>query len=182
MVEGNPGWSIADIVRHLGSTSVFRRLDEAMLTSIAQTAEVVLVPAGDSVVNEGESGDEAFVVVAGHLDVNITTPEGASETVGTLGPGDVVGEMALLTNEPRSATVIARRDSALMRIPAGEFRSLVVAHPDVLLDVTRTVMSRLNRSIHGDRPDSATNVVAVVPAGSTPLHLEFAEAFLPRRR
>jgi NTE family protein len=178
LVEGNPGWSIADIVRHLASTSVFRRLDEAMLTSIARTADVVLVPAGDSVLSEGAEGNEAFVVIAGRLDVIIATPEGASETVGTLGPGDVVGEMALITNEPRSATVTARRDSALMRIPAGEFRTLVFAHPDVLLDVTRTVMGRLNRSIHGERPDSATNVVAVVPAGSSPLHREFAEGFL----
>lgn len=176
--EGNTGWSSADIARHLAATSVFRRLDGSLLDRIAESADVVLVAAGETVVEEGEAGDEAFVVVAGHLDVITTTPEGVSETVGTLGPGDVVGEMALITNEPRSATVMARRDAALMRIPAAAFRSLVFAHPEVLLDVTRTVMQRLNRSIHGERPGHSTNVVAIVPAGTSPMHGEFAEGFL----
>lgn len=178
-------WSRDDIVRHLQSSSVFRRLDHEILEEVADSAAIEMVPAGLAIMAEGEIGDDAFVIIAGRLDVVVSTEAGATHIVGSLGPGDVVGEMALLTDEPRSATVTARRDSALMRVAAEDFRSIVFARSDVLLDVTRTVMDRLYRSIHDERPDSGTRVVAVIPAGPTGEHREFARSLAlaasPRR-
>ncbi len=170
-------WSTDDIVRHLRASSVFRNLDGQMLHAIADAATILLVAAGDTVIAEGDRGDEAFVIVAGRLDVLISSGDEDPTIVNNLGPGDVVGEMALITDEPRSATVRARRDSALVRIPAEDFRSIVLDHPNVLLDVTRTVMDRLNRSIHGERPERSTTVIGIVPAGTLPAHREFATDF-----
>ena len=167
-------WGTGDVVRHLRSSPVFSHLPDEALLSVAECATVTMVTAGDAVMEEGEEGHEAFIVIAGRLDVVTTTPEGSTQVVGALGPGDVVGEMALITDEPRSATVRARRESALMRIGAEEFRSIVLDHPEALLDMTRTVMRRLNRSIHAVRPDAARAVIAVLPAGVRPAHFDFA--------
>jgi predicted acylesterase/phospholipase RssA/CRP-like cAMP-binding protein len=170
-------WSTDDTVRHLRASSVFRNLDGPMLRAIADAATILLVTAGEAVITEGDRGDDAFVIVAGRLDVLTANGDDPPIIINNLGPGDVVGEMALITDEPRSATVRARRDSALVRIPADEFRSIVLDHPDVLLDVTRTVMDRLNRSIHGERPERSTRVIGIVPAGTSPAHREFAGDF-----
>ena len=170
-------WSTDDVLRHLRSSSVFRQLDDVALTAVADCASIVLVPAGDVVMEEGTPGDEAFIVIAGRLDVLARSADGSMRSVNNLGPGDVVGEMALITSDPRSATVRARRDSALMRIGADDFRSIVLEHPEALLDVTRTVMQRLNHSIHDERPQGSLTVIAVLPAGGRPAHYEFASAF-----
>ena len=170
-------WSTDDVLRHLRSSPVFRQLDDESLAAVADCATIMLVPAGDAVMEEGTTGDEAFVVIAGRLDVLTRSSDGSMRSVNHLGPGDVVGEMALITEEPRSATVRARRDSALMRIGASDFRSIVLEHPEALLDVTRTVMHRLNHSIHDQGPQASASVVAVLPAGGRPAHYEFARAF-----
>ena len=160
-------WSTDDLMRHLGASPVFSHLGAEALRAVAGAATVRMITAGDEGMTEGEAGDEAFVVIAGRLDV-VTSVGGVERTVNTLGPGDVVGEMSLITLEPRSASVRARRDSALVRIGADDFRSIVLDHPEALLDMTRAVMSRLNRSIHGERPDGARTVIAVLPAGERP--------------
>lgn len=170
-------WSGDDVARHLRSSAVFRQLDDAAIDRFADAAKVVLVHAGETVMSEEDPGADAFIVIAGRLEVITSKADGSQRTVNHLGPGDVVGEMALLTDDPRSATVRARRDSALVRIGSDDFRSIIVDHPEALLDVTRTVMKRLNRSIHDQRPDGIRNVIAVLPAGDRPAHYEFARAF-----
>ncbi|MDJ0791717.1 MAG: patatin-like phospholipase family protein [Acidimicrobiia bacterium] len=170
-------WSGDDVVRHLRASPVFSRLADDALAAVAQCATVRMVTAGDAVMIEGEPGDEAFVIIAGRLDVLTRTSNGGQKTVNTVGPGDVVGEMALMTEEPRSASVRARRDSALMCIGADDFRTIMVDHPSVLLDMTRTVMGRLNQSIHDMQPEGTRTVIAVLPAGERPAHYEFASGF-----
>lgn len=167
-------WSTTDVIRHLGASPVFAHLPPDALAEVANCASVVLIAAGDSVMVEGDHGDEAYVVIAGRLDVLIVDETGDQRVVSALGPGDVVGEMALITDRPRSATVRARRESALMRIGADDFRSIILEHPGALLDITRTVMDRLDRSIHDHRPDAARAVIAVLPAGARPAHFDFA--------
>lgn len=170
-------WSTDDVVRHLRSSPVFAHLPDAALAEVAGCATVALVTAGDDVMEEGAHGADAFVVIAGRLDVIIGAAHGDPSVVSALGPGDVVGEMALITDEPRSATVRARRESALMRIAAEDFRSIVLDHPEALLAMTRTVMGRLRRSIHNEQPDVSQSVIAVLPAGTRPAHYDFAADF-----
>ena len=132
-------WSTDDVERHLRSSAVFGHIDDAALRRVAEAASITLLRAGETLVEEGDPGTDAFIVIAGRLEIETATASGGSRVVNHLGPGDVVGEMALLTEEPRSASVRARRDSALMRVAADDFRSIVIDHPGALLDVTKTV-------------------------------------------
>lgn len=168
-------WSTDDITKHLRSTRLFAGLDDASLNRFAEAASVCIVPAGDDVIGEGEDATDAFVVIAGRLSIIVEQPDGSRTIVNDVGTGEVVGEMALLTDDPRSATVRARRDAALLRISADDFRAIVLDHPTALMTLTRTVVQRLNQSIHSTRADPVRSVIGVMPAGSRPAHREFGQ-------
>ncbi len=169
MTSSSVDWSDADVLRHLRGSPVFGRLNEEALHRLSECASIRYAEAGEVLVEEGAVGDEAFIVVAGRLEVVTDGADGSLDVVGYVGPGDVVGEMALITDDPRSATVRAVRDSALVTLPAQEFRDILAADHLVLLDVTRTVMARLNRSIHGQRPDSSVTVIALLKVDDHPV-------------
>jgi EmrB/QacA subfamily drug resistance transporter len=133
------------------------------LERLAGTATVVRVRGGDALFYEGDEGDCLFVVAAGRLEA-VAPRDGAEELVTVLYPGDVLGELAVLTSEPRSATVRARRDTTLVRVGGDDFRALLTATPELAHAVTGV----LARQVRDSRPavprdDSPAVTFAVVP-------------------
>jgi CRP-like cAMP-binding protein len=96
------------------------------------------VPAGTTIVSEGERGDDFFIIVSGHADVTID-----GEHVRTQGPGDYFGEIALLRDVPRTATVTAREEVELCAIRRDDFLSVVTGHPAVRAAGEEVVRKRL---------------------------------------
>lgn len=96
------------------------------------------VPAGDVVCTEGEKADRWWIVVDGLADV---TADGLY--VGTIGPGETIGELALLDGEPRGATVTASTDMALEEVQGDDFIELLLTSPPLSLSILRQVASRL---------------------------------------
>lgn len=133
------------------------------LERLAATAAELRVRGGDVIFYDGEKGDCLFVVVTGRLEV-VVMRDGAEELMTVLYPGDVVGELAVLASEPRSATVRARRDTRLIQLGGEDFRALLTATPDLALSVT----GALARQVRDSRPavpldDSLPVTLAVVP-------------------
>ena len=133
------------------------------LERLAATATVLRVRGGDVVFYDGENGDCLFVVVTGRLEA-VVMRDGAQELITVLYPGDVVGELAVLASEPRSATVRARRDTTLVQLGGEDFRALLTATPGLALSVAGV----LARQLRGSRPavplhDSPPVTLAVVP-------------------
>ena len=102
---------------------------------------------------EGSAGDAAFVVVYGMLEVRKAAPGIGSTVIATLGPNSLVGEMALLTDMPRSATVAAGDDTELLEIPKATFDALLkkqsVAAFKVCHNIAILLAERLRR-INGE--------------------------------
>lgn len=96
--------------------------------------------AGQTIFREGEPGDALFVVVEGELDVQV-----AGKTVETVRPGGIVGEMALIDRERRSATVVARTSGRFVRVDEKRFTFLVEQTPFFALQVMRIMAERLRR-------------------------------------
>jgi predicted acylesterase/phospholipase RssA len=165
---------IADLLR---SSDTFGDLDDSTIESLAGCLRPVTARAGEVVIAEGDPPGDAYIVVAGRLQATASTEDGRMIVVGELGPGDVLGEMALLTREHRSATVTAVRDTRLLRISDEEFTGLVKTAPDLLLDVTRVVVSRFEKFMHERRRPARVGVVGVIPAGFDPAHHDFAARF-----
>lgn len=111
----------------LRAARVLGCVDDHSLASLARRARRVLHPEGELVVAEGEPGVGFYVIVDGDAAVSVD-----GELVRALGPGDVFGELALVTGRPRSASIVAATDLELTAVPAWDFRAFVGAHPCVL--------------------------------------------------
>ena len=121
----------------LAAVDVFAPLDEAERTGLADRLRRAPFAAGEAVTREGERDDGLYIIVAGQADVRIGNGTGA-RTVATLGPGQFFGEMALLTGEVRSATVVAATDLQCYRIDKHGFEAMLRARPalaDAVADI-----------------------------------------------
>jgi CRP-like cAMP-binding protein len=145
---------------------LFASLDREIRRQLAEQLEPVHVPAGDVLIEEGGPADGLFVVVSGRLRVSVATVRG-ERVLHDLGRGEVIGEIALLSSRPRSATVRAVRDSdlLLMRVPA--FNSLVRQSPAVLSEVAQLLVGRLLAVDRAEPRAIGSRTIAVVPAGRT---------------
>lgn len=95
---------------------------------------------GEVIFNEGDSADDMFVVVEGEVEI---TKNG--QVIDTAEPGDAVGELALINERPRSATVTAATEGRLARISKARFETLVAENPFFALDVMEQMADRLLR-------------------------------------
>jgi len=120
------------------------RPDSAAMVEInifrhAQDAEVV--PAGDVLFREGDPGDVMFAVIAGEIELSR-----ADVHLEDIGPGGIVGEMALIDAAARSATATARSSARVVRIDEDRFRYLVQEHPTFALQVMSVMADRLRKA------------------------------------
>jgi NTE family protein len=105
---------LPELEAFLADIPFFAALDEASRLEIARQLEPVHVAAGEVVFRQGDAGDGLYLVVSGRLRVTVAT-EGTEHAVQDLGRGAVVGEIALLTDRPRTASVHAVRDPGRRR-------------------------------------------------------------------
>lgn len=98
---------------------------------------------GEAICEAGTAGDSLFVVSEGLARVLVAEPDGRQSAVARLRRGDVIGEMSLLTGEPRSATVVAASRTTALELGRDEFATLVSRHPHVLLNLSRILSRRL---------------------------------------
>src|SRR5882762_7948817 len=152
-----------EMIELLAATTPFSALPVSVLADVAAACEQVFVRAGDVVLREDDEGDQAFVVVSGRLRVYAATPAGPVQ-VGELGSGQLFGEMALLSPGGRRATVVATRDSELLRLGAKQFEGLVVGHPSALLALVRLLVERSTSRVPAVA-FAPPNTVAVVGVG-----------------
>jgi NTE family protein/lysophospholipid hydrolase len=113
---------------------------------------------------EGGPGDALYALVSGRLRVFAEQPDGSSAAVGEISAGEVVGEMALLSDEPHSATVKAIRDSHLLEIAREDFETLGREETTVTMAIARLMVARLRRSIHHASAVGRVRSLAVIPA------------------
>ena len=146
----------------LARSPIFARLPAAIRAELSARGTEVELGAGEWLFREGDPGDSLYVVRLGRLEV--VREGGEPATIRTLARGEVVGELALLTEDRRSASVRARRDSVLLRIDEADFAALLREEPEVAVALTRVLGEQLKESRAlpaAVRPTAVT--VAVVP-------------------
>jgi len=149
----------------LAGSPLFGDVDPATLHRIAELTDEVQVAGGATLMNEGDPGDCFYLVVSGRLQI-FSASQGAPRVVAELGQHETVGEMAMLTGGPRSATVRAVRDSRLIRFSRAAFDRLLTEHPRAMMHLARMLVVRFQNSVSAPRTESAPATITVVGAGS----------------
>jgi CRP-like cAMP-binding protein len=131
-----------DRVLFLRKVPLFAELPPQDLQPIAAIAEEQAFTDGDAIVRQGDPGDAMHIIVDGDVSVVVDDERGA-KTVARRSSGDVVGEMALITNEPRIATLIAHDRVRVLSIGRAQFEAILRERPETALAVMRQLCSRL---------------------------------------
>ena len=129
---------MSDVVETLKGVPLFTGVGDRELRRLAKVMRESRFNEGETVTTEGRSGIGFFVIEDGNATVSLR-----GEIVRTLGPGDHFGEIALIDEGPRSATITATTDLSCRGMAAWEFRSFVQEHPEVAWPLLETLASRL---------------------------------------
>jgi len=119
--------------------------------------DLVDVSPGEIVFRQGEPGDSMFLVIEGALEV-VREQTGDARVVARLGKGDIVGEMAVLTERPRTATVVATAPTSLLPVRRDELLARMRSEPDLALHIVQILVLRLRAMLGGVRRDGRPRV------------------------
>ena len=97
---------------------------------------------GETVMRQGETGDCAYIIEEGEVQILIERADGKSYPVGTRGPGTIVGEMAIVDNAPRVATVVATKPCKMLEITRDDFAQRLKTTDPVIHMITRVILTR----------------------------------------
>ena len=121
---------------------IFSKIEPSKLKLLAFTSERLTYAEGDVLFEQGDAGDAAYIIIGGKADVVVDTP-GGPLIVATLDENEIVGEIAILCDVPRTATVKAKTEVTTLRITKDLFFSLVVEFPQIAVEIMRELAHRL---------------------------------------
>jgi len=130
------------VMKHLSGVPLFSRLNKKHLHTLAATAGDKAYRPGDTIVKEGEKSIQFYLIVDGKAEV-----EKSGKVVATLGPGQFFGEMALLDEEPRTASVRAATACRCIVLYSWEFWSAVGKDPEALRSLLQESVRRLRQPV-----------------------------------
>ncbi|MBL0406145.1 Crp/Fnr family transcriptional regulator [Microvirga aerilata] len=132
-------------VQSLRQVPMFRDVDPARLKLLAFTSERVQFSDGQRFFSQGDPSDAAYVILDGRASVLLNTPGGDIQ-VAELGSNALVGEMGILSDTPRSATIMASEPTTALRIDKRVFLELLAQFPQMSLAIMRELAKRLERT------------------------------------
>lgn len=135
--------SATDVLKRV---PLFADLSAADLARFGEVTREREYPKNSVILFEDDPGDALYIVSTGQVKVVLIGEDGREVILSVLGEGDFFGEMSLIDDEPRSAHVIAMRDSHLLVLRREDFRSQLEQHPKVALELLRVLVQRLRRA------------------------------------
>ena len=135
--------SLQEDVERLRKIPLFAKIEPSKLKLLAFTSQRLTFNSGEHLCRQGEPGDSAYIIIDGTADVVVETPRGPM-IVATVGKNDFVGEIAILCDVPRTATVTAKTKLTTMRIDKELFFQLVCQFPQMSVEIMRELARRLD--------------------------------------
>jgi len=127
----------------LKKVPLFESLTLDQLDAVARLAEERDFRPGEVIVNEGDAGGELFLLLEGAVDVFQGREGGAREKLGEIVAVDYFGEMAVLDDQPRSATIVAREPTRLLALAGTSLKELILQMPDISFEILRVLSARV---------------------------------------
>ncbi len=151
--------SLNEDVERLRNIPLFAKIEPSKLKLLAFTAQRLTFNADESLFHQGDIGDAAYIIIDGNADVVVDTPNGPI-TVAQLGKNAFVGEIAILCDVPRTATVTATSELTTICISKELFFQLVGQFPQMAIEIMRELAHRLEMTTR-DLQEAVTKLKAV---------------------
>ena len=135
---------LEDAIELLEQVPIFRVLSSEQVVELAKTSRALTLGPTQRFVIQGQPGSSMFVIADGEVEVVVRQPDGHDIVVDTMGRGEVVGEMSLLTGEARSATVRAADGALVYEVGRRQFEPLLQANPQWIDELAEIIGHRLN--------------------------------------
>jgi predicted acylesterase/phospholipase RssA/CRP-like cAMP-binding protein len=161
----------------LAKIELFRELDPDILSFLESQLEWIRLKSGETLFHRGDDDDSLYLVSGGRLVAVMDGDIGRGNLLGEIAPGDIIGEMSALFGESRCVTIIAQRDSELVRLPGEAVIELFERSPRFLLKLSRIMFSRLRQSLRRSGPKGRVASVALVILDETLSGEKIAERF-----
>jgi CRP-like cAMP-binding protein len=143
-------------VETLKRVPIFAKVEPAKLKLLAFTSERVNFAAGQEVCHQGDQGDAMYVILGGEADVLIDSADGSQIRVAEMKKNDFVGEIAILCDVPRTATIKAREQLSTLKISKDMFYRLAAEFPQLAVEVMRELAHRVEDTNNKLRAATAT--------------------------
>ena len=134
---------MVELQQQLASVPLLAGLNDRIRRRLGEIGKRRTYGAEEAIVKEGSTGTALYIILSGKARVD---REG--EAISTLAPGEFFGELALIEEHPRSATVVAVEETDCLLLPAWEFTALLEEHPEIAVPIMRALIARLHRREH----------------------------------
>ena len=131
-----------DLLRRI---PLFAKIEPTKLKLLAFTSERLVFEAGQALFHQGDVGDAAYVIISGTADVLVDSP-GGEIRVASVKTNDIVGEIAILCDVPRTATVRASAHLETLKISKEHFWQLLMEYPTIAVEILRVLADRLTKT------------------------------------
>jgi CRP-like cAMP-binding protein len=139
-----------DVEAALAATPLLSSLDRKTIRRLAEQGKHRHYEAGETIVREGAPASALYIVLTGRA--HVERAEAPGEAVANLIPGDFFGELALIEEHPRSATIVADDPTDCILFVAWEFTALLKEFPEMAIPIMNALIARLHRREHHTAP------------------------------
>ena len=130
----------------LAQSGLFQGLSDEAVEPVVSRLEMLTLPRGRVIFNEGEPGDSLYIVLSGKIKLSRRAPDGRENVLAVMGPSDQFGELSVFDPGPRTATATAVTDVKLARMPQSVLRPWLEAHPEIGERLLHVLARRLRRT------------------------------------
>ncbi len=161
---GTTNTKISDPLARLEAENQWLDFEHDILRQIEEEVDWVTLNRGDFLFHQGDRAESAYVLVSGILQVRIRDDSHKEWVIAEVNPGEIVGELALIVEQDRIASILATRDSELFRMSREVFTRIIEKYPQIMMSVCRSIFARLGKNTPGLVFRSKSPNVAVLPA------------------
>ncbi|MCL2764013.1 MAG: GGDEF domain-containing protein [Treponema sp.] len=123
----------------LKETPLFCGLSDKEYKTVAQVLKPIHAKKGDAIINEGDTGEDMYILLSGILSASGLQSDGTQRWLFNISPGDFFGEMSIIAHEPRSATIAASEDSVVMELRSLDFFKIITYNPGIGFKLLRSI-------------------------------------------
>jgi NTE family protein len=156
-------------------SGAFSTASDECVRSLAEVVSWMSIPGGSTLFSQGDVSNAIYITSSGLLGAYTNNTSGAEILVGRIGRGELIGEMGCVSNEPRSTTIRALRNSEILMVPWESIEPLARIHPILMLSLCQTVIGRMRGLVQGKKPKIGLRTYCLIPCESEHDAREFVD-------